>query len=371
MPKTNVKFRKTVKLFVTTIAMSAGLGWNPLSPLYVLRAQIPRPTTKFQVDPFWPKPLPNDLILGPGSGVCVDPADHVMIVQRTADIKETNPEQSAEYGPSVVEYGADGNVLRMWGDPKLIPAAVHSCVFSRDGNVWIDGQDDAVVQKYTRDGKLLLQIGNKLKFDTSDGTIKGKALDSSHELLNRPTAMAEDPSNGDLYVADGNGNHRIVVFDSNGKYLRQFGRLATKEEAEGGVGGAFRKSIHCLVLSNDGLIYTCDREGRRIQVFDKAGNYKTSLFVPRKRADLPGRPEITTLVLSRDKDQKYMYVGTPEGRIWTVERQSGQVVSAFGRHGTMAGEFYVHDLAINSEGDLFIAEEGGRRTQRFKAVGKD
>jgi len=244
-------------------------------------------------------------------------------------------------------------------------------VFSRDGNVWIDGQDDAVVQKYTRDGKLLMQIGVKMKFDTSDGTIKGKALDSSHELLNRPTALAEDPSNGDLYVADGNGNHRIVVFDSQGKYLRQFGRLATKAEAEAGAAGVFTKSIHCLVLSNDGLIYSCDREGRRIEVFDKVGNYKTRLYVPRRRADLHGRPEVTTLVLSRDKAQKYMYVGTPEGRIWTVERESGHVVSAFRRHGTMVGEFYVHDLAINSKGDLFIAEEAGRRTQRFKAVGKD
>jgi hypothetical protein len=368
-----VKARAIVRLVAIPAVWSAGLGmWSPFSGAHnVLSAQIPRPTTKFQVDPSWPKPLPNDLILGPGSGVCVDPADHVMIVQRTAEIKETNPEQSVEYGPSVVEYDAEGNVLKTWGDPKLIPAAVHSCAFSRDGNVWIDGQDDAVVQKYSRDGKLLMQIGTKLKFDTSDGTIKGKALDASHELLNRPTAFAEDPSNGDLYVADGNGNHRIAVFDSSGKFLRQFGRLATKAEAEAGAEGVFKKSIHCLVLSNDGLVYACDREGRRIQVFDKMGNYQKSMYVPRKRADIPGRPEVTTLVLSRDKVQKYMYVGTPEGRIWTVDRESGQVVSAFGRHGTMAGEFYVHDLAINSKGDLFIAEEGGRRMQRFKAVGKD
>ena len=351
-----MKTRTTLNLLALPALWGAGLGlWSPFpSAQNLLSAQIPRVTTKFQVDPLWPKPLPNDMILGPGSGVCVDPADHVMIVQRTADIKETNPEQSVEYGPSVVEYDADGNVLKTWGDPQ-----------------WIDGQDDAVVQKYSRDGKLLLQIGTKLKFDTSDGTIKGKALDASHELLNRPTAFAEDPSNGDLYVADGNGNHRIVVFDSDGKFLRQFGRLATKAEAEAGTGGVFKKSIHCLVLSNDGLIYACDREGRRIQVFDKLGNYQKSLYVPRKRADLPGRPEVTTLVLSRDKAQKYMYVGTPEGRIWTVDRESGQVISAFGRHGTMAGEFYVHDLAINSKSDLFIAEEGGRRTQRFKAVGKD
>jgi len=369
-----VKARTIGNVLMAIVAWSSVVGmWNPLSyEGNSLRAQAPRLTTKFQVDPFWPKPLPNDWILGPVAGVCVDAKDHVMILERTADPIECNASQADEFGPPVIEYGPEGNVIATWGDPKVVPAAIHSCFFSRDGNVWISGQDDAVVQKYARDGKLLMQIGTKMKFDTSDGTIKGKALDSSRELLNRPTALAEDPSTGDLYIADGNdGNHRVVVFDQNGKYLRQFGRLATKEESEAGAGGVFTKSIHCVVLSNDDLVYTCDREGKRIEVFDKMGNYKRSMSVPRRKATLPGRPPVTTLVLSRDKGQKYMYVGTPEGLIWTLDRESGQVLSAFGRHGTMAGEFYVHDLAINSQGDLFIAEEGGRRVQRFKAVGKD
>jgi hypothetical protein len=349
-----MKTRASIYSLSLATIWSIGLGvWNPSgSGGNALYAQSPRVTTKFQVDPFWPKPVPNDLIMGPGSGACVDKADHVFVIQRTADITKSNPNQADEFAPTMVEYDPDGNFVQMWGDPKIVPAAAHSCLFSRDG-------------------KLLMQIGTKLKFDTSDGTIKGKALDASHELLNRPTALAEDPSNGDLYVVDGNGNHRIVVFDAQGKYIRQFGRLATKEEAEAGTGGTFTKSIHCLVISEDGLLYVCDREGRRIQVFDKMGNYKKSLYVPRKRADLPGRPEVTTLVLSRDKAERYMYVGTPEGRIWTIERETGQAISAFGRHGTMAGEFYVHDVSIDSKGDLFISEEAGRRTQKFKAVGQD
>ena len=209
------------------------------------------------------------------------------------------------------------------------------------------------MQKYTRNGKLLLQIGIKTKFDTSDGTITGKALESSHELLNRPTTVAEDSSSGDLFVADGEGNHRVAVFDHNGNYLRQFGRAATKAEAEEGVGGVFANTVHCLVLSNDELLYVCDREGYRIQVFDKTGVYKKSMYLPRRNAHLPGHPQVTWIVLSRDKAQKYMYVGTPEGLVWTVEREGGKAISAFGRHGTMAGEFYLHDMAINSKGDPF------------------
>src|SRR5581483_6395319 len=161
-----------------------------------------------------------------------------------------------------------------FGDPKAVPAGIHSCVFDRDGNLFISGQDDAVVQKYSPDGKLLMHIGQKLKFDTSDRTIKGKALNSSHELLNKPVGMAYDRATGELYIADGEGNHRVVIFDKDGKYVRQFGRLATKEEAAADAAGAFTRNIHCVALSNDGLVYTCDREGKRIQIFHNMGNYQ-------------------------------------------------------------------------------------------------
>jgi len=337
-----------------------------------LVGQVPRWTTKFQVDPFWPKILPNDWIWGPIGGVCIDSKDHVWVVERTADIKEeATPWRGDIYGPPVIQYDAEGNYVSSFGDPKMVPAGIHSCVFDRDGNIFISGQDDAIVQKYSPDGKLLMQIGQKLKFDTSDGTIKGKALDSSHELLNKPVGMACDPTNGELYVADGEGNHRVVVFDKNGKYVRQFGRLATKEEAAADAPGVFTRNIHCVTLSNDGLVYTCDREGKRIEIFDKMGNYKRMMTLPRRRADLPGRPEIYWIVFSPDKIQKYMYVGVPEGLVWTVERETGKPISAFGHHGTMAGQFGLHDMAIDSKGNLFIGEAGGRRVQKFKAVGKD
>jgi hypothetical protein len=295
----------------------------------------------------------------------------LFLVERSADPIKLNPEQAIVFGPPVIEFGIDGSVLNTWGDPKLIPTGAHSCYFDHEGNVWIGGQTDGIAQKYTRDGKLLLQIGTKTKFDSSDGTIKGEASSSSHELLNGPNGFAEDPSNGDLYIADGERNHRVAVFDRNGKYLRQFGRLATKEEAGADVGGVFKKTVHCIVLSNDGLLYVCDREGNRIEVFDKLGNYKRSITFASRRAGGPSRLEVYWLVLSRDRDQKYMYVGTAGGLVWTADRESGQPISAFGRNGTMAGQFQVHDMAIDSKGDLFIGERPARRVQKFNAVGKD
>ena len=99
-------------------------------------------------------------------------------------------------------------------------------------------------KKYSPDGKLLMKIGEKLKFESTDGTIKGKALNSSHTLLNKTVGMAYDASTGDLYVGDGEGNSRVVVFDKDGKYLRQFGRLATKEESEADAPSVFTKSVY-------------------------------------------------------------------------------------------------------------------------------
>jgi DNA-binding beta-propeller fold protein YncE len=241
------------------------------------------------VDPFWPKPLPDDWVTGNVGGTCVDPNDHVFIVSRTADPTNlTNAEKEiAKAAPPVIEFDSEGNVVNSWGDPKVVPGDIHDCYFDYEGNIWIGGNADAIAQKYTHAGKLLLQIGTKGKFDTSDGTIKGNPLNSSHTLLNRPASFAVDPANGEVYIADGYGNRRIVVFDRNGTYIRQFGRQATQSESEAGMGGAFLTVVHCVALSSDGLLYVCDREGKRIQVFDKMGNFKKNIFLKEDEQTFP------------------------------------------------------------------------------------
>lgn len=348
--------------------------WNPLSrDSNVLRGQFSPTSAKYQADPFWPKPLPNDWITGNVGGTCVDKNDHVFIVNRTADPANlTNQEKEVgRPAPPVMEFDADGSVVNSWGDPKTVPSGIHACYFDYEGNLWIGGNTDAIVQKYSHDGKLLLQIGTKGKFDTSDGTAKGTALNASHTLLNEPSSFAVDPSNGEVYITDGYGNRRVVIFDRNGNYLRQFGRQATKDESEAGAGGVFLDVVHCLVLSNDGLLYVADRGGKRIQVFDKMGNFKKNILIQRRRADLAGNGAPWWMLLSQDKAQKYMYVADGlDEVIWTLDRDSGKTLSGFGRLGHMAGEFtFLHTIAMNSKGDFFSGETiGGRRVQKFKAV---
>jgi hypothetical protein len=340
-----------------------------------LRGQVTSTPAKFQVDAFWPKPLPNDWVTGNVGGTCVDANDHVFIVTRTADASNltTQEKEIAKPAPPVIEFDAEGNVVNSWGDPKIVPSGAHDCYFDYQGNIWIGGNTDAIAQKYSRDGKLLLQIGTKKKFDSADGSEKGAALNASHTLLNKPASFAVDPVNGEVYIADGYGNRRIVIFDRNGNFLRQFGRQAAQAENDAGMGGVFLGIVHCVVLSNDGLLYVADRDGERIQVFDKLGQFKKNIFIKRRRADLAGNGSPWWIVLSPDKDQKFMYVADGLDQvIWTLDRESGQIQSGFGRPGHMAGEFtFLHTVAMNSKGDLFVGETvGGRRMQKFKATGE-
>ena len=368
-----MKAKKHIYVLAIISVIIAGI-WNPISH-DLLRGQASPTSANFQVDPFWPKPLPNDWVTGNVGGTCVDLNDHVFIVSRTADPNNLTA-QEKEIGkpaPPVIEFDPEGNVVNSWGDPKVVPNGIHDCYFDYEGNLWIGGNADAIAQKYSHNGKLLLQIGTKGKFDTSDGTAKASGLNASHTLLNKPASFAVDPANGDVYVADGYGNRRIAVFDRNGNYVRQFGRQATKAESEAGLGGVFLGIVHCVVLSNDGLLYVADRDGKRIQIFDKAGNFKKNILIQRRRADLGGNGSPWWILLSRDKAQQYMYVADGQDEvIWTLDRESGQMLSGFGRLGHMAGEFtFLHTIAMNSKGDLFVGETvGGRRAQKFKAAGK-
>lgn len=356
---------------MVALAGSIALGmWNPLPRSRKSLLGQTLPPTKFNVDPFWPKPLPDTWVTGNVGGTCVDSHDHVYITDR-GDLTRREKE-IAQAAPPVIEFDQQGRVINSWGDRKILPNGLHGCYVDYQGNIWVGGNTDSLIQKYSPAGKLLLQIGVKGRFDSSDGTIKGKALNSSHTLLNKPSSVAVDPSTGDVYVTDGYGNRRVVVFDRNGHFLHQWGRQATLAESDAGMGGVFLGVVHCVVLGNDGLLYVCDRDGRRIEVFDKMGNFKRNIFINRRNNTLPGHGSPWWIVFSPDQAQKFMYVA--DGRdevIWTLDRSSGRTLSDFGRPGHQAGEFtFLHTIAMDSMGDLFAGETiGGRRVQKFKPTG--
>jgi hypothetical protein len=376
------------------------LAWGALG----LAALIPGPgrlqaqtgVPKFEVDPYWPKPLPERWVTGEIGGVCVDSQDHIFVVHRVSDVggmdghlegltgDELNAGQAA---PPVLEFDGEGRVLNSWGDAKILPKDLHGCAVDRDGHVWLDGSEDGIVQEYSHDGKeMLLQIGKKGVFDSSDGTVNGTPLNSSASQFFRVSEIAFDPHNGDMYVADGHAkgkggnNFRIVVFDRAGHYLRQWKLHRSPEEAA----TAARPTPHCVRVSNDGVVYVCDRWMNRLQLFDTMGNFKKDMpfsykvWTPasangtgtQKDAALVG--SCSSVEFSRDPGEKYMYViNEIDEEVDVADRATGQVLGSFGRPGHQVGEFmHAHTMAVDSKGNIYVGESvDGRRVQKFKIVG--
>ena len=367
-----MKSIRWVILAAMTTLFSISLGvWESLSN--EVRAQSGQQAVdapKFEVDPYWPKPLPDRWVIASVGGVCVDAQDHLFTVNR--DNLTPLEQKTATLSPAVTEFDPDGNLVNSWGNRDLLPTRLHGCFVDYQGNVWIGGNEDGIFQKYSHDGsKMLLQIGTKGRFDTSDGTMTGAPMNSSHTLLNCPASIAVDPTNGDVYVADGYGNRRVVVFDSSGHFLRQWGRQGTVDEVDEGVGGVFLKVVHCVVIGNDGLVYVCDRLGGRIEVFDKMGNFRRNILVESKTGRLTGIGSAFWLGFSRDPAQKFMYVGDgSDAEIRILDRVTGNAVSSFGRPGNTVGAFgVIHTLAVNSRGDLIVGDSGnGRRIQMWRLI---
>jgi DNA-binding beta-propeller fold protein YncE len=312
-------------------------------------AQPPLNGPQFEVDPSWPKPLPERWVTGELGGVCVDANDHVFVLSRPN--LYPGIEEIAQPAPPVMEFDQTGNVVNSWGNRQSMADALHGCSFDAQGNIWIAGNNDGFIQKYSHDGKLLLQIGVKGKVDSADGKLQSRFLNASPVAFYSPTQVAVDPANGDLFVADGYGNKRVAVFDKAGKFLRQWGRQGTTAEAAAGVGGAFVNIVHCVVLGNDGLVYVCDRNGDRIQVFDKTGAFKRNIPVPGVfRPSYTGNGTVGNVVFSRDPDQKHMFIGDFSNKLIRVfDRVSGKELSRFGRPGShqIGGRASTHGIPVD------------------------
>jgi DNA-binding beta-propeller fold protein YncE len=354
--------RMLIRLATCTALAISAQCLCPSSP----RAQAAPP--QYEVDPSWPKPLPGRWINGGLGGVCVDARDHVLILNR----QDVLPEElsSGTLAPSIIELDPAGNVVHSWGDPKLLDPRLHSCHFDKDNNVWIASAPSGMVQKYSHDGsKLLLQIGKKGVYDSSDGTVKGQPLNSNAAQFFMPSSIFVDPQNGDVYVSDGEskgGNRRIAVMDQTGKFLRQW-------QPEG------MQTVHCMTAGNDGLVYVCNRSEGRIQVYDKLGNQKRTIEVPWKHQTSPaeGKPvelggAAVALDFSRDPSQSLMFViNQNNAQVEIMDRQTGKVLSAFGRVGRYPGQFdQPHGIAVDSKNNVYIAENRGRRIQKFKVAGQ-
>jgi sugar lactone lactonase YvrE len=353
---------KTSTLLTAAACAAMAIAAGMFSP--ALQAQS---APRYEADVSWPKPLPNRWVLGGLGGLCVDANDHVLILNRQDVI--AGDLNGGTLAPPMIEFDPDGNVVNSWGDPKLIDSRLHSCHFDKDGNVWIASAPSGMVQKYTHDGsKLLLQIGAKGKLDSSDGTDKGKPLNTPGPTFFMPSGLDVD-INGDLYVSDGEGggtNRRVAVFDASGKFLRQW----VIDDME---------TVHCMELANDGMVYVCNRQGASMRIYDKMGNLKKTIALPWTPVTPPANGaapkqsggSAVAIGFSPDSQQRLMFVvNQNNATVDIVERESGKKVGSFGRPGSFPGEFnQAHGIAVDSKGNVYVDENRGRRVHKFKPIG--
>ena len=357
-------------------------------------AQVP----VFQVDPLWPKPLPNHWILGSVTGVWVDAQDHIWLVHRGLDSLTarteaglaTDPptaETCCAPAPPVLEFDQAGTLLNSWGGPgqgyewPRTPAGITVDAkgqrLDRRHRAATRGgcgaaqrpsrRSDAHVIKFTRAGKFLLQIGRAGK---SEGS-------SSETTLDRPAAVAVDSGANEVYVADGHGNRRVAVFDSEtGAYKRHWGAYGEKP-AEAPVGTydpgkpparQFR-TVSCVRIGKDGLVYVCDRRNDRIQVFRKDGTFVKEAVIAKETL---GEGSVWDIAFSIDPQQRFLYVADGSNqKVWVLRRDTLASVSSVGAGGRWPGHFYgVGNVAVDSKGNLYTGETyEGKRLQKFMFKG--
>jgi DNA-binding beta-propeller fold protein YncE len=330
---------------------------------------------RFEVDPLWPKPLPNNWYIGMTIGVGVDAQDHVWIVHRPDTISANEAAADQKTGeccskaPPVLEFDQAGNLIGHWGGPGEgyeWPESNHGITIDHKGNVWIggNGANDAHILKFTQDGKFLAQFGHKGKNAGSNST----------ENFGRAAKIFVDPKANEAYIADGYLNKRVAVIDADtGKFKRYWGAYGNKPDdtnlgrynPDAPPAQQFRTPVHCADLSNDRLLYACDRVNNRIQVFHPDGKFVKEQFIA-KRSLSEG--SVWDIAFSKDPQQKYLYVADGRNqKVYILLRDTLEILTSFGDGGRQPGQFYgVHSIATDSKGNIYTTETyEGRRLQKF------
>jgi len=336
---------------------------------------------RFEVDPTFPKPLPNGMYQGQSIGLFIDPTnDHVWIVHRP-DVLDAiegganGPNATAECcknAPPILEFDPAGNLLRSWGGSDgpgyQWPDSNHGLNIDNKGNVWIGGNGgtDGHILKFTQDGKFLMQVGKK--------GVTADSLSKEHFFMVAETFFYA-PTN-EVFVSDGYGNRRTVVVDPDTGAVKRFWGAYGKppDDKVSREQGAYdpsvtyqqyRGPVHCSMVSNDGIVYVCDRTSNRIQMFKVDGTYIKEVYTQR---DSRGDGSVWDVEFSKDPQQRFLYVADGRNqKVRIFDRASMTELTTFGKGGHYPGEWYsLHNIATDSKGNLYTVETyQGRRLQRF------
>src|SRR5262245_51607683 len=371
--------KRTIGAGVVLLAL-AGIAIGPGHPDVTAATQIrstaAREVPAFQVDPTWPK-IPNNWQFGQVASVSVDAQDHVWVLQRPGTL---SPEEKPRAAPPLLEFDAAGNFVQAWGGPGRgyeWPASEHGVYVDPKGYVWIggNGAKDNHVLKFTKAGKFVMQIGRA-------GQSKGNA---DTQNLNQPADTFVYAKTNEVFIADGYGNRRVIVFDADtGKFKRMwgaFGNVPTDAPPNPALPDAdekgapqFVQPVHAARVSNDGLVYVSDRGGKRVQVFTIDGKYVNQAFIGRecKAPECGNGTTAASTAFSTDPEQRFLYVGNrSQAKVMVFNRKTLELLDSFGEWGSAPGQFgTLHHMAADSKGNLYVTEvtplrPENRRVQKF------
>ncbi len=398
--------KRAVCIGGSLLALLTAAGIVPSTFVGTLAAQAKATAPTVAVDPLWPKPFPqkNAWILGSVTGVAVDGQDRIWVVHRGVDSLQTNEKGPALEpwassccfaAPQILAFDVAGNLVANW-EPKTgtgydWPHDPAGIAVDDSGNVWVAGglppsslpagrgrgpapaagagrgaapaaaPADAQVLKFDKTGKFVLQIGKAGKAEGSDSTTG----------LHKPGGVAVDSAANEVYVADGFANHRIAVFDATtGAFKRSWGAYGEKPtdtdpgayDPNAAPSKQFR-TVSCVKIARDGLVYVCDRQNDRIQVFHKDGTFVKEAFVSKTTT---GDGSVWDVAFS--PDQRVLYVADGhDKKVWMLDRLSLETIGSFGDGGRYPGRFYgVGSVAVDSKGNVYTGETyDGKRVQKF------
>ena len=363
-----------MKLIRLSLLVAAGIV--AVAGTMVRTQSTPSDTPRFVVDPGWPK-IPNNWQFGQVASVSVDEQDHVWVLQRPGTL---SPDEKSRAAPPLLEFDAGGTFIQAWGGPGegyQWPNSEHGVYVDPKGFVWVggNGENDHQILKFTKAGKFVMQIGRA-------GQSQGNA---DTQNLNQPADTFVHAPTNELFVADGYGNRRVIVFDADtGRFKRMWGAFGNVPsdaapnpalpDAEERGAPQFVQPVHAARVSKDGLVYVSDRAGKRVQVFTLEGKYVSQVFIGRecKAPDCGNGSTAASTAFSTDPQERFLYVGNrSQAKVMIFERRTLRLLDSFGQWGSAPGDFgTLHHMGSDSQGNLYVTEvtplkPENRRIQKF------
>jgi DNA-binding beta-propeller fold protein YncE len=314
--------------------------------------------------------LPPGMYLGEVSGVALNSQRHIFIFTRTGERSTVHGATASQ----LFEFGPDGAFMREIGKDLYGFAFAHTVRVDKDDNIWATDEGTNMIIKFNPAGRVTMVLGRR---EEAVEPAPPRAADAPMPRagwgsFNRPTDVAWDPA-GNIFIADGYNNSRVVKVDKNGRWVKTWGEKGKEP-------GQFN-TLHSIANDAKGNVYVADRSNRRTQVFDSDGTFlrQFTIDVPFNKEPnvmLGAAPGGTANPLAQSGAPwaicispgatQYLYVADAvPGRIYKLTLE-GKVVGVLGEAGKEPKQFgWIHEIACPTENELYVAELLNWRMQKL------